>query len=145
MRNVIDKPSLSYFSNNLNKIKDILSKTLIWGTFYGMIKDGEFKSNDYLDLISKFIVQENSDGIFETQFDYLFNSINTYTPIKYRNGLNDKVFDFVLNLLADSTLNLSPNRLVVLKNKLLSFAQSENATQVILSWFRGQNEKLKAH
>ena len=40
VRNVIDKPSMSYFSNNLDRIKDIMSKTLIWGTFYGMIKDG---------------------------------------------------------------------------------------------------------
>ena len=40
VRNVIDKPSMSYFSSNLDRIKDIMSKTLIWGTFYGMIKDG---------------------------------------------------------------------------------------------------------
>ena len=97
---------MSYFSNNLNRIKDILSKTLIWGTFYGMIKDGELKSHDYLDLISKFIVQEDSDGIFETQFDYLFNAINTYTPIKLRSELNDRVFYFVLNLLTDSSFKL---------------------------------------
>lgn len=57
-------------------------------------------------LITKFIVQEESDGIFETQFDYLFNSINTYTPIKFRDELNEKVFNFVLNLLTDVSLKL---------------------------------------
>ena len=49
-----------------------------------MIKDGELKSHEYLDLITKFIAEEGSDSIFETQFDYLYNSINTYTPIKLR-------------------------------------------------------------
>ena len=145
VRNVIDKPSMSYFSNNLDKIKDILSKTLIWGNFYGMIKDGELKSHDYFDLISKFIVQEESDGIFETQFDYLFNAINTYTPIKLRNELNDKVFNFVLNLLTDALIKLGENRLVVLKEKLVRFAQTNDTTKVVLSWLKGEYEQLKAH
>lgn len=37
---VIDKISLDFFSQNLNKINDLLSRTLIWKSFYDMVKDG---------------------------------------------------------------------------------------------------------
>ena len=55
VKNVIDKESLSYFSNNLSQIKDLLSRTLIWKSFYDMVKDAELKSNEYMNLIVKFI------------------------------------------------------------------------------------------
>lgn len=64
-----------------------------------MVKDAELKSVDYMNLVVKFIVEESSDSIFETQFDYLYTSINTYTPIAKRNELNDKVFEFILMIL----------------------------------------------
>lgn len=68
-----------------------------------------------MNLVVKFIVQESSDSIFETQFDYLYNSINTYTSIKYRNLLNDKVFEFIFTILTIDSSKLEENRLVILK------------------------------
>lgn len=59
-----------------------------------------------MNLVVKFIVAESSDSIFETQFDYLYTSINTYTPIVYRDELNDKVFEFIFTILTKESSKL---------------------------------------
>lgn len=102
-----------------------------------MVKDGELRSDQYLDLVVKFIIEESSDSIFETQFDYLYAAVNTYTPIKLRDELNEKVFWFVFGILTKNGEGLQQNRLVILKEKLVSFGQTEKTALVLLSWLKG--------
>lgn len=64
VKNVIDPVSLKFFSENLEKISDILSRTLIWRTFFDMVKDGKMTSAQYVDIIEKNISNETSDSIF---------------------------------------------------------------------------------
>lgn len=89
-----------------------------------------------MELILKFIMKEKEDGVFETQFDYLNTSVNTYTPLKMRDELNNKVFDFILGILAGDCKGLDENRVVVLKEKLVAFAKTDKATKVLLSWLK---------
>lgn len=83
-KNVIDKISLAYFEKNLRNVDDILSRTLIWRSFFEMVKDGKMRADKFVDIINESLANEVSDAIFETQFDFVHASINTYTPIKFR-------------------------------------------------------------
>lgn len=36
-------------------IKDILSRTLIWKSFFEMVKDGKLRADRYIDIICKLL------------------------------------------------------------------------------------------
>lgn len=49
---IIDKDSLNFFSSgNLVKIKDTLTRTMIWRSFFDMVKDGIISSLRYIDIL----------------------------------------------------------------------------------------------
>ena len=50
-KNVIDPVSLTYFEKNLRNVSDILSRTLIWRTFFEMVKDGKMRADRYVDIV----------------------------------------------------------------------------------------------
>ncbi len=83
-KNVIDKISLAYFEKNLHNVHDILSRTLIWRSFFEMVKDGKMRADRYVDIIIECLAVEESDAIFETQLEFVHTAINTYSPIKFR-------------------------------------------------------------
>lgn len=134
---VIDKVSMNYFSNNLDKIKDILSRTLIWRSFFDMLKDAQITSTQYIEVFTKNITKEESDSIFEKQFDYIHAAINSCTPIKYRCELNEQLFNFTYNLLVQISED-KQNRIVILKNKLVSFARTAKTKHILLDWSNGK-------
>ena len=51
VKNNIDEVSREFFVNNLNKIDNILTRTLIWRSFYEMVKDAKITSVEYLNFI----------------------------------------------------------------------------------------------
>jgi aminopeptidase N len=128
----------------LEKIKDVLSRTLIWRSFFDMVKDAKITSRDYINFVVKNITQEKSDSIFERQFDLIHAAITSYTPIPYRQELGDIAFNLLLDLLK-STSSDNKNRIVILKSKLTSFAFSDANKKVLIDWRVGKFELLKEH
>lgn len=98
MKNNIDHVSRQFFAENLEKIKDVLSRTLVWRSFFDMVKDAKITSRDYLNFVVKNIEREKSDSIFERQFDLIHAAITTYTPIPYREELGNIAFNLLLDL-----------------------------------------------
>ena len=58
----------------------------------------------------------------------------------YRNALNEQMFKFILTLIP--TVKQNQNRLIILKNKLCSFATTDEAKKTILQWKAGTLEPL---
>lgn len=143
-KNVIDKVSLTYFEKNLRNVTDILSRTLIWRSFFEMVKDGKMRADRFVDIIIESLADEVSDAIFETQFDFVHASINTYSPIKVREEQNDRMFNYILSLIPKIGED-QKNRLIALRSKLASFAQSQSAKKKLLQWYQGTLEELKGH
>lgn len=98
VKNNIDHVSRQFFADNLEKIKDVLSRTLVWRSFFDMVKDAKITSRDYLNFVVKNIEREKSDSIFERQFDLIHAAITTYTPIPYREELGNIAFNLLLDL-----------------------------------------------
>lgn len=121
VKNNIDETSRVFFADNLQKINDVLTRTLIWRSFFDMVKDAKITSKDYIDFVLKNIAVEKSDSIFERQFDLVHGAITTYTPIKYREKFGNIIFKNLLKLLQNTPAE-NKNRIVILKSKLPGFA-----------------------
>jgi len=63
-KNIIDPVSLDFFIKNINNIKDILSRTLIWRSFFEMVKDGKMTSHKFVEVVITALANETSDSIF---------------------------------------------------------------------------------
>ena len=56
---LLDKASIDFFSSeNIVKIKDTLTRTLIWRSFFDMVKDGIISSIRYIDIFERNIPNE---------------------------------------------------------------------------------------
>lgn len=67
-----------------------------------MVKDAQITSADFIDFVIKNIAKEQSDSIFERQFDLIHASIHSFTPSHSREALANKVFALVLDLIANT-------------------------------------------
>lgn len=141
-KNIIDPVSLDFFIKNINHIKDILSRTLIWRSFFEMVKDARMTSHKFVQVVVTALAKEPSDSIFERQFDFVYAAINNYTPLKFRGELNSQMFQYIFKLITETSKE-SENRLTILKNKLVSFAKTEDEKKIILRWRNNQEEQLK--
>ncbi len=45
---VLDRHSVDFFSRNLSRIPDLLSRSLIWRSFFDMVKDSKITAEKYL-------------------------------------------------------------------------------------------------
>jgi aminopeptidase N len=120
-KNIIDPVSLEFFIKNINSVRDILSRTLIWKSFFEMIKDAAMTSHKFVEVITTSLAHESSDSIFERQFDFVHTAINHYTPKKEREVLNSTMFKYIYDLIPKVPAD-QQNRIVILKGKLPSFA-----------------------
>lgn len=90
---VIDQKSILYFKNNLNKIEDVLFRSMVWKNFYDMVRGGMLKSTDYIEILVNNLFGEKSDAILEENLNYALTVIEKYTPKNYRAELLDKMVE----------------------------------------------------
>lgn len=144
VKHVLDPHSLQFFTTNLCKVPDILSRALIWKSFFDMVKDSKITSCQYLRIFLNNIANESYDSVFEKQFDLVHSAISAYTPAPHRDRMNDSVFYFTLWLLK-TTPPHKANRLVVLRNKLILYAHTAETKKVVVQWWHDRFEPLRDH
>jgi aminopeptidase N len=59
----MDEHSLKFFKDNVTRIKDEISKSMIWYAFFEMVKDAKMTMDEFLSIIQKNIVNEYKDDI----------------------------------------------------------------------------------
>ena len=69
-------------------------------------------------------------------------AINTYTPEKFREELNSKMYSYIYNLTTSLSAD-KQNRITIIKGKLVKFAKTEEEKAMLLRWRKGEEEKLK--
>lgn len=117
---------------------------MIWRNFYDMVKDGIISSLKYIDIFEQNIPSEKSDSIFERNFEYIYGAINNYTPRKYREELNTRLFYFIIRLISQVNPK-DENRLIILKSQLCIYAHSLIAVKILLAWREGKYSPLQNH
>ena len=98
---------------------------MIWRTLYEMVRDSRMKSSQYLNFILNNLRTEMSDTIIEEQLGYLHICITQYTPFEARENLFSQAYQAIKSYLLEINENQT-NRLTILKDKLIAFANSEN-------------------
>ena len=99
-----------------------------------MIRDARMTSHKYVDIAIAALPHEVSDGLLDRVLDEVHAAIDAYTPEKYREELNGKVFKFVYEMMGKS--KGQANRLTILKTKLVNFATADESKKIVISWMK---------
>jgi len=93
---LLDNVSRDFFAKNLHRVSDILMRTLIWRSFYDMVRDGKMSSEEYIDFFINAIPQERSEDLITNQFQFLPVVLSAFTPKEFIGDLSSRVFQFVV-------------------------------------------------
>jgi hypothetical protein len=65
---------------------------IIWHDINEQVRDARYKVADYIDTFTKLIFQETDDKIFEFEFSFVRDALNTYIPIDLRSIPKSQIF-----------------------------------------------------
>lgn len=68
MKVLLDKKSIDYSLNNMNNIEDNLTRQMVYGSLWQMVRDADFDPKKYLDLILKNSPEEKTLLLLERMF-----------------------------------------------------------------------------
>lgn len=68
----LDEHSFKFFKDNITRIKDNLSKTMIWYAFYEMVRDNKMSMEEFITIIKKNIQNEFNDDIVSDILHYFY-------------------------------------------------------------------------
>lgn len=80
---LLDEVSLTYFRDNLHKIQDPLTRSMIWRAFFDVVRDSKISSEEYIKIVIKNLPFETADDIVSNQMGFLHAAVHAMTPKKY--------------------------------------------------------------
>ncbi|MBI4116301.1 aminopeptidase N [Candidatus Pacearchaeota archaeon] len=94
-----DADSLKYILDNLGKIKDLLTRQMIYGCLWQMVRDAEFNPKDFLELVLKNASEEKNLLSLERMFLRVKNILNFFINENDFKIYCDKFFEISFKML----------------------------------------------
>ena len=82
----LDDVSIKTATNSINKIESSLSRALIWGATWDMLRDAELSTKDFMSLVINAVAQESDIGVVQQLLMQLRTAIDMYA--KRTNRIN---------------------------------------------------------
>ena len=96
----LDDVSLDTATKEIASIDSSLSRALIWGAVWDMVRDGEVGTGKYLDLVLSGLAAETDIGLVQQVLMQCRSAIDVYADRKNRISYNTKFADGIQDLLA---------------------------------------------
>ena len=111
----LDDFSLNTATKEIASIESSLSRALIWGAVWDMVRDGEVGTGKYLDLVLAGLAAETDIGLVQQVLMQCRSAIDVYADRKNRISYNTKFADGLQSLLAKSE-NGSDHQLALVRS-----------------------------
>jgi aminopeptidase N len=98
----LDDVSLDTATKEIASIDSSLSRALIWGAVWDMVRDGEVGTGKYLDLVLSGLEAETDIGLVQQVLMQCRSAIDIFADRKNRISYNTKFADGIQNLLAQA-------------------------------------------
>lgn len=98
----LDDVSLNTATKEIASIESSLSRALIWGAVWDMVRDGEVGTGKYLDLVLAGLAAETDIGLVQQVLMQCRSAIDVYADRKNRIPYNTKFAEGLQSLLAKS-------------------------------------------
>ena len=95
----MDEVSLDTATKEIASIDSSLSRALIWGAVWDMVRDGEVGTGKYLDLVLSGLAAETDIGLVQQVLMQCRSAIDVYADRQNRISYNTKFADGIQDLL----------------------------------------------
>jgi len=95
----LDEISLTTATKDISSIESSLSRALIWGAVWDMVRDAEVGTGKYLDLVLSGLAAETDIGLVQQVLMQCRSAIDVYADRKNRTNYNIKLAEGLLTLL----------------------------------------------
>lgn len=96
------------------------------------VRDGKLKVADFMAIFNAHIYDEIDDKIFEFEYTFVRDALNNYISKTQRDSLKELVFTKTYEQLIPATD--TPNRIIMLKEYLPTFAVTNNHINILEDW-----------
>ena len=136
---ILDQHSIEFFKSNLKNVSHSLSRSMIWRSFYDMVRDGKLSSYEYAEIFERNIEYEDNETILSDIFNYAsFNF--SWTPKSYKKELGHKLFHKTYDLLRNEK---NDSKIQIYKNYLIKFAYDHKDIDTLYHWLKAEEPYLK--
>ncbi|QPK94541.1 aminopeptidase N [Actinomyces sp. zg-332] len=91
----MDEESLAYAVENIDKFTSTLPRSLVLSNAWDMVRDGEFKASDYVDLVLRALEVEEDSSTVRVLLRQLGACVYNYSAVENRGRLQAKAFEFL--------------------------------------------------
>ena len=144
----IDRRSIDNLKENLPLIQDNLLKALVYRSLFDMMRDSKISGFEYVEMVTSFIVSENSEMALPNLFNNLHSAISNYVPLRFYQEQSSKIFSIVLQMLKAQLILLHHNACLASKDlvlnliqRVISFSCTEEHFDLFLKWLEG-NQRI---
>ncbi len=88
----LDGKSQVFFKENLKKIKNPLTRALVWRSFWEMVRDGKCSFKDFVQTAVNNLEFEDYSTVNRLVFQWLNGGVSIYSPFKDRINLRKQLF-----------------------------------------------------
>ncbi|MFN0278036.1 MAG: M1 family aminopeptidase [Pyrinomonadaceae bacterium] len=96
---LLDDKSRDYVLKNIQNEKDAFLRTMMWGSLWDSVREGELDPKEYVELVIKNIGLEKDEGTIQTLLSRVTTAMNYYMPPApdLRSRLEDLLIDKIEN------------------------------------------------
>jgi len=117
----LDEDSLRFITNHIESINDPLLRQLVWQSLWNMVRDQQFRSSDYLMLVSEKIVTETDPELVESTISTMNVAVSRYIPESEKLKIAHDLFELAWNTLSKGS---DPDLQIIWARAMFSLALS---------------------
>lgn len=127
----LDVGSIHAFQANLNKIKDNLTRMMVWRSFWDMVRDGVTSAEEFLKLVTAQLHFENEESIVSGALGYSLSATTHFVPKEQREAEEMVLYNTVETRLK---IEKKANIKQLLVSYLIHFANTIDQKKFLLKW-----------
>jgi aminopeptidase N len=131
----LDERSLSAAVKHAHTIESSLTRALIWGAVWDMVRDGETPTGTYVELVCNSIAQESDIGVVQSVLRQVRTAVDVYAAPENRREYLLKLGHAALSM-AQGASAWSDHQLAFAR-AFASCAVDESQLQVLKNWLAG--------
>ena len=130
---VPDATSVAWFKENLQSIKESLTRQLVWRSLWDMVRDFKLSAVEYIELILTHVSQETDGDLASSILVFLPASFGFVPNGDEKDSLRHQCFEMLLNKVKASKDQLEAN---FYTKKVLQYMVQREDVQIGLEWLK---------
>ncbi|MBI5947563.1 MAG: aminopeptidase N [Chloroflexi bacterium] len=118
-RVALDEESAAWAKGNIERIDDLLLRQLVWSTLWNMVRDQQFSSIDYLQMVREKLPVEPAFELLDPTLNQALLALSRFVPEERRTDEAHRLFEGIRAALAATS---QPDALIIWARALIGCA-----------------------